>query len=184
MLWMWFFASMFGYLNFSLLLIWLLTVIGSGFWQEDKKRESQPFVVQLAVTVNTVSAVDNLAERVFGVKIKGIKLIELAVGKTERKLNEGLLNCPVCQKLMEFYKIADGDEIIVYDKCPNCAAIFFDDRDFLWTIYLGEHRKKAGKTGSYECPRCQRKMRVKTSKFDPEKAVTYFCSECLGNLLV
>jgi len=177
---MWLVAMFLAFININLGLIWLLTVIGTGYFNVGENREKQNIFTQLSVLLNPVSAI--------GVQIisniKEIKYDELLGLTATETGSEGLIICPVCQETMKLFKVKDGEENVVYDRCPKCQAVFFDDRDHFWAILKSQTFGKQKNTGKYLCPRCQIRLRRSHSRLDPENAIVYSCPECLGNLLI
>lgn len=90
--------------------------------------------------------------------------------------SEGLINCPVDQEVMNLYKITDGEETVMFDKCLKCQAIFFDEENHVWPILKSQISNPKNKIGKYLCPRCQIMMKKKQEYLQ--------CPRCLGNLMV
>jgi len=178
--WMGLFTVILGFFNINLGLIWLLTVIGSGYYKQDQKREMHNLAVQMSVLLNPVSSVAiHLNPLSKNVSLENFP----EINAVEAKL-EGLITCPVCQETMKFFKAKDGEEDIVYDRCPKCQAVFFDDRDYLWPIVKSQKIKSKNKLGKYLCPRCQIRLKRSHYRLDPENITIYTCSGCQGNLII
>ncbi len=162
--------------NLQLGLIWLLTVIGLGYFDYNLSRETQPMFAQIAVVLNPVGALGKL----ISLRVPEVKLGELTSLEVTELPNESIVDCPVCKTAMKLYKTQDGEEKIVFDQCPKCRAVFFDEREHLWAIrkMSDDRLQMADNKKQIYCPRCEIKL-----KFD-KKENFYYCSECWGNLVI
>lgn len=161
------------YFNFQLGLVWLLTAIGIGYFDYNSQREKQNIFTQISVVLNPVGSLGIFLNNL----IKKGQIEQVGELKMSRIQAENLYDCPVCKTGMEFFKTQDGGEKVVFDKCPKCGAVWFDEIEHLWVIKkINNPAKSQNFKGPPICPRCNIKMGYK------KQEKVYICAKCRGNL--